>query len=207
MGRPTVPLLDRDRIGAAALALVDTSGDFSMPALAAALDVAVSSLYHHVEGRADVVELVRSRVVAEIDLEPLDHGAWDDGLRGWLTSYRAAFAAHPAAIRLLATTAISDPRSQDMYERAVACLERGGFALADVVALITAAESFVLGSALDLAAPPSMLAPGEQRPRLGAAVRAAGARGGHRADAAFAVGLDALLAGMRVRLSPPPAGT
>ena len=51
MGRPRTPLLSADRIADAALELVNTTGGFTMPALAARLGVRPSSLYNHVAGR------------------------------------------------------------------------------------------------------------------------------------------------------------
>jgi len=197
MARPPSPLLSRPLIGACALNLIDAHGDFSMPQLAEKLGVAVSSLYHHVSGRADVVELVRHQVVAEIDLEPLDGEDWATGLRAWLVSYHEAFAEHPGAINLLATTAIQDPLSRNMYERCVRLLLRAGFAKYEVVALMTAAESLVLGSALDSAAPSTMVTADGNTPALDLALADVGP---DRADHAFGIGLDVLISGMRHRL-------
>ncbi|NEE53825.1 helix-turn-helix transcriptional regulator, partial [Streptomyces sp. SID8455] len=67
MGRPRTPLLDRERIGATALELIDEQGEFSVPQVARRLGVQTGSVYHHVDGRAGVVELVRERVSASID--------------------------------------------------------------------------------------------------------------------------------------------
>lgn len=197
MGRPPSPRLSRPLIGQCALSLIDSHGDFSMPQLAENLGVAVSSLYHHVSGRADVVELVRHQVVAEIDLTSLDGAQWAEGLRVWLVSYHRAFARHPGAINLLATTTIHDPLSRDMYERCVRLLMRAGFARHEVVALMTAAESLVLGSALDSAAPSTMVTADGSTPALDLALADVGA---DRADHAFGIGLDVLIAGMRHRL-------
>ncbi|MDQ4113644.1 MAG: TetR/AcrR family transcriptional regulator, partial [Actinomycetota bacterium] len=55
-GRPRKALLDRDRIGATALELVDETGDFTLPELARRLGVQTASLYHHVDGRTGVIE-------------------------------------------------------------------------------------------------------------------------------------------------------
>ncbi|WP_329611836.1 hypothetical protein [Kitasatospora herbaricolor] len=60
-------------------------------------------------------------------------------------------------MRVLATAPLSEPFMHAMYELAVVALEEAGFAAADVMGVITALESFVLGSALDLVAPPVMV--------------------------------------------------
>ena len=68
--------------------------------------------------------------------------------------------------------------------------------------MITATESFVLGSALDLAAPPVMVSgiDADAAPRLAEAAAAAPS-GRARADQAFYLGLDALITGLRCALS------
>ncbi|MFC7869147.1 TetR/AcrR family transcriptional regulator [Streptomyces murinus] len=192
MGRPRTPLLDRERITTTALQLVDESGDFSVPQIARRLGVQTGSVYHHVDGRDGIVELLRERVASAIETATLDLEPWDTAVEAWARSYRAAFAAHPRAIPLLMTSPVRAPRVLDQYERAVTLLLDAGFAPAGIMALITALENLVLGSALDLAAPEAMweLADRAATPQLAAALAAAG---DHRADRAFEVGLTALM--------------
>jgi len=68
--------------------------------------------------------------------------------------------------------------------------------------VITAVENFVLGSALDLAAPPVMVTgiDADATPRLAEAA-AATPSGRARADQGFHLGLDALITGLRHELS------
>jgi hypothetical protein len=68
--------------------------------------------------------------------------------------------------------------------------------------VITAVESFVLGSALDLVAPPVMVTgiDADATPRLAEAAGAT-AVGRARADQAFHLGLDALIVGLHHALS------
>ncbi|MEU3536081.1 TetR/AcrR family transcriptional regulator C-terminal domain-containing protein [Streptomyces murinus] len=192
MGRPRTSLLDRERITTIALQLVDESGDFSVPQIARRLGVQTGSVYHHVDGRDGIVELLRERVASAIETATLDLEPWDTAVEAWARSYRAAFAAHPRAIPLLMTSPVRAPRVLDQYERAVTLLLDAGFAPAGIMALITALENLVLGSALDLAAPEAMweLADRAATPHLAAALAAAG---DHRADRAFEVGLTALM--------------
>ncbi|MFJ3644948.1 TetR/AcrR family transcriptional regulator [Streptomyces murinus] len=192
MGRPRTPLLDRERITTTALQLVDESGDFSVPQIARRLGVQTGSVYHHVDGRDGIVELLRERVASAIETATLDLEPWDTAVEAWARSYRAAFATHPRAIPLLMTSPVRAPRVLDQYERAVTLLLDAGFAPAGIMALITALENLVLGSALDLAAPETMweLADRAATPLLAAALAAAG---DHRADRAFEVGLAAFM--------------
>ncbi|GAA2111109.1 TetR/AcrR family transcriptional regulator C-terminal domain-containing protein [Kitasatospora saccharophila] len=190
MGRPSKALLDRERIGATALALVDESGDFSVPQIARRLGVQTASVYHHVDGRAGIVELLRVQVSAAIDLTTLDLRPWDAALEAWARSYRAAFAAHPRTILLLTTSQVAAPEVLDQYERAAALLLDSGFPPPTAMPLLTAVENLVLGSVLDLAAPETVWDPTADTPRLAEALRAAGPG---RSDAAFDLALTALL--------------
>ncbi|MFE7165782.1 TetR/AcrR family transcriptional regulator [Streptomyces sp. NPDC057616] len=202
MGRPRTPLLDRERITTTALELVDEQGDFSVPQIAKRLGAQTGSVYHHVDGRDGIVELLRERVADSIDPGTLDVAPWDAGLEGWARSYRAAFAAHPRAIPLLMTSPVRAPRVLEQYERAVNLLLDAGFAPADVMVLIIALENLVLGSALDLAAPETMwvLDDATATPRLGEVLAAVGEG---RADRAFEVGLAGFLSHARTLLLSP----
>ncbi|WP_062647684.1 TetR/AcrR family transcriptional regulator [Streptomyces maremycinicus] len=205
MGRPRTPLLDRERITSTALQLVDEQGDFSVPQIAKRLGVQTGSVYHHVDGRDGIVELLRERVSAAIDPTTLDAAPWDAALESWARSYRAAFAAHPRTIPLLMTSPVRAPRVLEQYERAVTLLLDAGFAPRSVMPLIIALENLVLGSALDLAAPETMWELTEEgaTPHLAEAL-AAVPEG--RADQAFEVGLTGLMNHART-LRPAATGT
>ncbi|MFJ9818683.1 TetR/AcrR family transcriptional regulator [Streptomyces sp. NPDC101151] len=192
MGRPRTPLLDRERITTTALQLIDENGDFSVPQIARRLGAQTGSVYHHVEGRDGIVELLRERVASAIEPATLDLTPWDAAVEAWARSYRAAFAAHPRAIPLLMTSPVRAPRVLEQYERAVTLLLTAGFDRAEVMPLIIALENLVLGSALDLAAPEAMweLTDRTPTPRLAEALAAVGEG---RADRAFEVGLTAFM--------------
>ncbi|MET9935396.1 MULTISPECIES: TetR/AcrR family transcriptional regulator C-terminal domain-containing protein [unclassified Streptomyces] len=202
MGRPRRPLLDRERIATTALEVVDERGEFSVPQIAKRLGVQTASVYHHVDGRDGIVELLRERVAAGIDGGTLDLEPWDAALVAWARSYRAAFAAHPRAIPLLMTSPVRAPKVLAQYEKAVGRLLDAGFALPDVMPVIIALENLVLGSALDLAAPESMweLADETATPRL---ARALGAVPEGRANQAFELALAGYLAHVRTLLDAP----
>jgi AcrR family transcriptional regulator len=202
VGRPRKALLDRDRIAATAMELVDEYGDFTVPELARRLGVQTASVYHHVDGRTGIVELLRVRIGEAIDYAPLELRPWDVALEAFMRSYRAAFAAHPRLVPLLATTPIRDAGILAAYERIVAVLDDAGFPAPVIMTALTALENLVLGSALDLAAPEVMweVPPEVDAPRLTAAL-AAQPPGTGRADQAFDFGLAALMTGLRDLLS------
>ncbi|MEV7276677.1 TetR/AcrR family transcriptional regulator C-terminal domain-containing protein [Streptomyces sp. NPDC093111] len=199
MGRPRTPLLDRERITTTALELVDEQGDFSVPQIARRLGAQTASVYHHVDGRDGIVELLRERVCDAIDGGALDREPWDAAMAAWARSYRAAFAAHPRAIPLLTTSPVRAPRVLLQYEKAVVRLLGAGFPLPDVMPVIIALENLVLGSALDMAAPEAMweLTDETATPQL---ARALAEVTGGRTDAAFELALAGYLEHCRRRL-------
>ncbi|MDQ4114314.1 MAG: TetR/AcrR family transcriptional regulator C-terminal domain-containing protein, partial [Actinomycetota bacterium] len=192
--------------GATALELVDETGDFTLPELARRLGVQTASLYHHVDGRTGVIELLREQVSAEMDTSTLDQSPWDVAVSGFFRSYRAVFAAHPRVVPLLTTTTIRSPQVLAAYDRMVILLEDVGFPVDNAMEVLTAVESFVIGSALDLAAPDVMweIPEGVDVPRLAVAL-ASQRDAAHRAEAAFECGLRMMLAGVAAEIGSSTA--
>ncbi|WP_125610153.1 TetR/AcrR family transcriptional regulator C-terminal domain-containing protein [Specibacter cremeus] len=200
MPRPPVPLISIDGLVTAALALVDESGDFSLPKLARRIGVSQSSIYSHVSGREEILELMRGRIVAENPYPALDDLGWEAALRTVVRSYRDAFARHPRLAPLLVLQTVRDVDVIALYEDLALVLERAGFMGRDVVSAISTIDSFALGAALDLAAPEVVWAPPDDGfPTLKRALGHAGPPR-QRGEDAFTFGLDIILAGLRSRL-------
>lgn len=143
-----------------------------MRRVAQRLGVNPTSLYNHVPDRAAMIEDVRALVSANIDSTPLRELPWEEGLVAWARSYRLAFARHPRAVPLLMTTRASAPVLLAAYEDFVVAAESAGWASAEVLPLLTALESFILGSVLDMSGPSIVFDPTGQEehfPRLTAA--------------------------------------
>ncbi|MGO2810936.1 MAG: TetR/AcrR family transcriptional regulator C-terminal domain-containing protein [Brevibacterium aurantiacum] len=203
--------LNSDRLVDAALDLVDVEGSeaLSMRILAARVDRQVSSLYNHVSGRSELIELMRARIVAEIDVAAFARvdsveceESWDVALESWARSYLRAFAAHPNLIRLLATTSIGDLSTYQMYDTVVAGLRRGGWPQSRTVAVMRTVEAHVLGSALDIIAPADLISQDSADERF-SEIRAAldpRCADTSSATAAFELGLRALVDGLRLQL-------
>jgi AcrR family transcriptional regulator len=197
MGRPPVPLLSLDRIASAAMDLVNTTGGFTIPELARKLKVSPSSLYNHVSGREQIVELLRERAMSEVALpEDCPDRPWTDAVADIMRSYRRSYARYPRLIPLLTLHAVNSTHAFTMYNALAATLSRAGFDATDTLRIITTFDCFVLGSALDLAAPEEPWESGaEVGPELAAAL-ATGAPQPDRADDAFEFGLAKLLRGL-----------
>jgi AcrR family transcriptional regulator len=87
--------LDRDRITAATVRLLDAEGlaKFSMRRLAAELDVTAMSLYWYVDTKDDLLELALDSVYSEI-APPREEAHWHDRLRELATTYRELLVRH-----------------------------------------------------------------------------------------------------------------
>jgi AcrR family transcriptional regulator len=197
MGRPPVPLLSLDRIASAAMDLANTTGGFTIPELARRLKVSPSSLYNHVSGREQIVELLRERAMSEVALpEDRPDRPWTDAVADIMRSYRRSYARYPRLIPLLTLHAVNSTHAFTMYNALATTLSRAGFDAADTLRIITMFDCFVLGSALDLAAPEEPWESGaEVGPELAAALATAAPQP-DRADDAFEFGLAKLLRGL-----------
>lgn len=194
-------LLTVDAILDASLACIDESGRLTMADLAARLGASASSIYHHVRGRAAIIEALRERLSDAVGLPPLDGSDWADQIRGWMRSYRQAMAEHPNLIPLLTEQTMTAGAVLLGYEHVATLLRHAGVPAPDVVLWISVLDSYALGSALDLAAPDEVWhTEHDDLPALHEAIAAA-PTGRRRADAAFDLGLDALLTGLRQRLA------
>lgn len=206
MPRPINPQLSRERIAVATLALVDRDGaaGASIRRVAHHLKVHPTSLYNHVPSLAALVEDVRALVSSHIDSSPLREREWEEGLLLWARSYREAFRRHPKTIPLLMSRAVSTPLLMSQYEDFAVAAERAGWTSADILPLLTAFESFILGSVLDMTGPLMMFDPSEREaevPRFTAACAALEESGltDRSATHAFELGLSMLIAGARPR--------
>lgn len=197
MGRPSKPLLSTDRIASAAMDLVNKTGGFTVPELARALKVSPSSLYNHVAGREQIVELLRERAMSDVALPADDpHRPWTDVVADIMRSYRQSYARYPRLIPLLTSHAVNSDHALTMYNVLAVAFDRAGFDPADTLRAITLIDSFVLGSALDVAAPDEPWQAGADVGPEFAAALATGTTKPERADDAFEFGVRVLLRGL-----------
>ncbi|MCH0543116.1 TetR/AcrR family transcriptional regulator C-terminal domain-containing protein [Streptomyces sp. MUM 203J] len=208
MGRPSRSLLSREIIARAALQLLTEEGPeaLKMRTLADRLGVRGASLYHHVASKDDVLDAASELINEEIDLAPLDHPEWREGVTVYARGYRQVYLRHWNVIALVARRRVEADRALRGYDKLLETLTGAGCTPAQAAEAAAALDYLVLGSALEtftagFARAPDGYRPGH--PSLAAALDGAGAAPGGLAsldDRGFERGLAALLASL------PPHG-
>ncbi|KJS59516.1 TetR/AcrR family transcriptional regulator [Streptomyces rubellomurinus] len=206
MARPRTPLLNRERIVAAALRLIDEEGlaALSTRRLAAELSVSGPSLYNHFATKDEILDAVVDTVIGEVDLSMFgaDGPPWPQALRDWARSYRAALAAHPNIVPVLAQGPGRRPNALRLADAVFGHLVDAGWPRGQATRIGALMRYFVTGSALASFAAGFPADAGvydaADYPHLGEAHRLAG-HGGRVDEGAFETGLEALLDGLALR--------
>ncbi|HKF18201.1 MAG TPA: TetR/AcrR family transcriptional regulator C-terminal domain-containing protein [Candidatus Dormibacteraeota bacterium] len=142
--------LNRDRVAAAALALLEREGPtaFSMRRLGAELGVEAMALYKHFPSRAAIVDAALALVLAELGPPAAGSGRWQEELRRWGRDLRAVALRHPRIFPLLVTSGLDSPGALPYAAVMTAVLERAGFHDQHVVDSMRALFGFVIGFVL-----------------------------------------------------------
>lgn len=212
MARPRTPLLSRERIVDAALHLIDTEGldALSTRRLATELSVSGPSLYNHFATKDELLDAVVDGVMGEVDLSMFRESAdWRTALRDWARSYRAALAAHPNVVPVLAQGPGRRPNALRLADAVFGCLVEAGWPRGQATRIGALMRYFITGSALGSFAggfPEDAALYGEEYPHLGEAHKLAEHR--RRIDeGAFETGLEALLDGLELRYARTVQGS
>jgi AcrR family transcriptional regulator len=151
MARPRKPLLSRDRIVAAALALIDEEGlaALSTRRLAAELGVSGPSLYNHFATKEAILDAAADTVITQVDLSMFGDGRdWRQALLDWGRSYRAALTDHPHIVPFLAVGPGLRPAGLRMADAVFGGMVEAGWPPAQATRIGALMRYFVTGSAL-----------------------------------------------------------
>jgi AcrR family transcriptional regulator len=144
VGRPA--RISREAIVEAADAL--GLEDLTLRAVADRLGVSVASLYHHVEGKDDLLRLAAEHSVRRTPI-PRDEGQhWAVWLMAWARYNRDAFAAEPALLGQYLDGAIRAEVIAENTEAILAPLVREGFTVSEAQAAYQLVSSCAIGSAV-----------------------------------------------------------
>jgi AcrR family transcriptional regulator len=195
VGRPSKPLVTKERIMRAALAVVDEEGPDALSAarIAARLGVKGPSLYNHVSGREEIVDGICELIVAEMDLD-MSIRPWHAAVETWARAYRAVLAAHPNAVPLFRVRPAQSPAALQGYADAFACLRAAGWPEEYLLPVAHSIECLIIGSLLVVNTPHD-LAPGTEG--LPAGLEPLLAPPPHHRELTFDIGLTALLHGLQ----------
>ena len=189
--------VDRETIVDAAMRILDEDGldALTMRRLASDLDVQAPSLYAHVHGKDDVLDLVVDRVLGTVAVPP-PGGDPRTVLEAGFTAYRTALVGHPAVVGLVIARPRLGRAQAGLIERALDALTAAGLSIRDAVDAQVTLAAYVLGFVAQETARRSAPVPAfEPGPRLAAALLALAARPG---DERFAIGLGRVLDGVGV---------
>ncbi|HYO41759.1 MAG TPA: TetR/AcrR family transcriptional regulator C-terminal domain-containing protein [Candidatus Limnocylindrales bacterium] len=213
--RGPAPQLDRERIVARALEIIDADGigALSLRRLADDLGVTPMSLYWHVADKAALLELVGHAVLAEIVL-PERVGSWTDQLRDIHRAMFVSFLRHRNTTEILVGRARFGPGGLAAFERILAILLDAGFTPEAAFDAYQSLYLFTLGFMATSSRTPEFIAvqregaeymltlPFERFPSIRAVTPVIGRR---PLEDLFEIGLDVVIAGIAARLGPAAA--
>ncbi|MER0478079.1 TetR/AcrR family transcriptional regulator [Streptomyces sp. Edi2] len=145
------------RIVAAAIEVADAEGlpTLSMRRVAERLGFTTMSLYRHVPGKAELIELMRDTVVGELDVAAPDHpgaedGDWRSGMEAWARAHWALHLRHPWLVHTAGSRRLPGPNIMADYDRALRIVEGMGLQASEVVAVVQLVGGFVKTAALQV---------------------------------------------------------
>jgi AcrR family transcriptional regulator len=141
--------VNRVRTLEVALAVADRDGidAVTMRRLARELGVEAASLYHHVEGKDQILDGLVDLVAAEIEL-PGSSADWRETVSQRAHHTRASLLRHPWAVSLMASRTNPGPATLGLLEAGIRCFREGGFSVVLAAHAISAVDSFVHGFVL-----------------------------------------------------------
>lgn len=151
VGRPA--RVSRREVVAAAVELADEQGvaRLSMRAVAKALGVGTMTLYSHVPGRQELIDLMIESAYAELDLPGADLG-WRPALETYARGHWAMFRAHPWLLDINPWRMPLGPHVLTAQDVGVRCLVDTGLSAVQVVETIGVVDNSIIGAARSAAA-------------------------------------------------------
>jgi AcrR family transcriptional regulator len=152
-GRPARTPLSRDAVVDAAFAVLAAEGPgaLSMRRVAQALDTGPASLYAHVSGKEELLDLMIDRVAAAIDVPDPDPERWTEQVKQCVRAVYQGFLAHPGLAAANMGKVPTGPGALAMIDRFLALLRAGNLPdivvayAADILPLYATAYAFEQG--------------------------------------------------------------
>jgi AcrR family transcriptional regulator len=141
--------VNRERTLEVALVVADSEGieAVTMRRLARELGVEAASLYHHVNGKDQILDGLVEVVSAEIEL-PKPSVDWRDAASQRAQHTRAGLLRHPWAVSLMASRTSPGPATLGLLESGIRCFREGGFSVPMAAHAVSTVDSYVHGFVL-----------------------------------------------------------
>ena len=138
--------VNRDRTLEVALTVADGEGieAVTMRRLARELGVEAASLYHHVNGKDQILDGLVDVIAAQIDL-PKQATDWREGVTQRAHHTRTVLLRHPWAVSLMASRTSPGPATLGLLEAGIRYLREGGFSVPMAAQAISTVDSYVHG--------------------------------------------------------------
>jgi AcrR family transcriptional regulator len=188
--------LTPERIARAALDILDAATDetaLTARSLAKKLGVRAPSLYAHVAGMEEILDLVHESINATIDVEPLIGSSDEADFREVCHRYRNAYRAHRVASTIIASRSINREHALRVYEPLASYLMARGIDDTLVLPVMAMLDNLIMGSSVQPFAEGFIGDSREYLPHNPSL--AAGLKSTNRSDiddVGFAIGLDAV---------------
>jgi len=119
----------------------------TMRRLARELGVEAASLYHHVNGKNQILDGLVEAVAAEIE-RPAPSTDWRMAITERAINTRAVLRRHPWAVSLMASRTSPGPATLGLLEAGIRCFREGGFSIRQAAHAISVVDSYVHGFVL-----------------------------------------------------------
>ena len=141
--------LNLERTLQVALVIADDEGleAVTMRRLARELGVEAASLYHHVNGKNQILDGLVDVVAAEIE-PPMPSTDWRAAISKRAHNTRAGLRRHPWAVSLMASRTSPGPATLGLLETGIRCFREGGFSVLQAAHAISVVDSYVHGFVL-----------------------------------------------------------
>jgi AcrR family transcriptional regulator len=171
-----------------------------MRQVADALGVQQASLYGHVSGKEEILELLRRRLHEEMAVRVDLAAHWSEAFREVAVAHRALLLRYPWLLEAIAESPASLDPAVTTVENLAFALERAGFEGNDIYHALGLLDVLVIGSAVDALAPEELYPASvlEQTASLRDAANAALGQG-PRAEAVFRYALDLVVGALESR--------
>jgi AcrR family transcriptional regulator len=131
------------------LAVADSEGiqAVTMRRIARELGVEAASLYHHVNGKDQILDGLVDVVAAEIEL-PKSSADWREAVSRRAHNTRSVLRRHPWAVSLMASRTSPGPATLGLLEAGIRCFREGGFSVLLAAHAVSTVDSYVHGFVL-----------------------------------------------------------